>query len=277
MTDKKGALETGFIQTLDYKTHYYAAGEGRPLVLIHGGGAGADAWGNWGHSTLPLAAPRFRTIAYDMVGFGKSDAPSPDGFTYDQNARIDQLIAVIERLGLGPVDAIGNSMGGATALGVAMKRPDLLRSIVLMGSAGLNRGLNPALGAIVHYDFSVEGMRRMVAALTHHGFVPGEEMVAYRHALSCQPGVREAFAATMGWVKQRGGLYYEDEEIAQVKTRALVFQGKDDKVVPLSEGFKFLELLENSSGYFLDHCGHWAMIEHPALFARIALQFLEDA
>ncbi|WP_240334419.1 alpha/beta fold hydrolase [Sphingobium estronivorans] len=258
-------------------THYYAAGEGRPLILIHGGGAGADAWGNWGANAIPLFARRFRTFAYDMVGFGLSSAPSPDEFQYDQDARIAQLIAFIEGLNLGPVDVVGNSMGGATALGAAMRRPELVRSAVLMGSAGLNRGLNPALGAIVNYDFTVEGMRRMIAALTHDGFMPSEEMVAYRHELSCRPDIQQAYRATMGWVKQRGGLYYEDDEIAQVKNRILVFQGKDDKVVPLTEGYKFLDLLENSSGYFLDHCGHWAMIEHPQLFARVAIDFLENA
>lgn len=277
MNSKEGAVETGTVSTLGYTTHYYAAGEGRPLILIHGGGAGADAWGNWGEKSLPLFARHFRTIAYDMVGFGRSSAPSPDGFHYDQNARIVQLVALIENLDLGPVDIVGNSMGGATALGAAMVRPDLVRSAVLMGSAGLNRGFNPALGAIVNYDFTVEGMRRMIAALTHDGFVPSEAMVAYRHELSCRPDIQQAYRATMGWIKERGGLYYEDDEIAQVKNRILIFLGKDDKVVPMSEGFKFLELLENSSGYFLDHCGHWAMIEHPQLFARIAIDFLKDA
>ncbi len=277
MGSTQSSIETGTVSTNGYTTHFYSAGQGRPLVLIHGGGAGADAWGNWGTKSMPLFSRRFHTIAYDMVGFGKSDAPSPESFAYDQDARIDQLIAVIEGLGLGQVDVVGNSMGGATGLGAAVKRPDLIGNLILMGSAGLNRGFNPALAAIIHYDSTVEGMRKMIAALTNDGFEPGEDMVTYRHSQSIQPAQRAAYAATMGWVKNRGGLYYEDADIAAVKHRALIFHGKDDKVVPLSEGFKFLELLDNSSGYFLAHCGHWAMIEHPELFARVSMDFLEQA
>jgi pimeloyl-ACP methyl ester carboxylesterase len=66
------------------------------------------------------------------------------------------------------------------------------------------------------------------------------------------------------------------EDIQRVRTRTLVVNGKDDVVVPLDHAYTFLELLENSFGYLIPHCRHWAMIEYPELFAQITLEFLDN-
>lgn len=262
------------VTTNGYQTAYYEAGSGDPVVLIHGGGAGADSAGNWS-SCLPLLAQRKHVYAYDMVGFGNSEAPDPATFSYTQSARNEQLVAFIEALPYERVSVVGNSMGGATGLGVAMRRPELVQNLVLMGSAGLNRQTHdPAIQAIVNYDFTIEGMRRIVAALANDDFVPTQDMLEARFRLSIQPSIRAAYGATMTWVKEQGGLHYDDADIATVKTRTLIFNGKNDRVCPMADAYHFLELLENSFGYFVPHCGHWAMIEYPELFARITLDFL---
>src|SRR5271154_1093168 len=104
------------------ETHYLEAGEGEPLVLIHGGGAGADARGNW-EGCIPAYAERFRVIAVDMIGFGAPAKPDPASYNYGQTGRNRHMIGFIEQVAGGPVHLIGNSMGGATALGVAIQRP----------------------------------------------------------------------------------------------------------------------------------------------------------
>lgn len=268
-------FDSKFVDTDGYRTHYLAAGSGKALILIHGGGAGADCLGNW-RDCIPLFAEHMAVHAPDMVGFGRSDCPDPATFAYDSDARIAQMIAFIETLGLGPADIVGNSMGGATALGVAMKRPDLVQNLVLMGSAGLNHGVSEALRSIVHYDFTLDGMRRLIQALANPDFIPSEEQLKYRFELSVEPRVQAAYKAISGWVRDQGGLFYPEEDIARVKTRTLVFNGKDDLVIPMAEAYRFLELLENSHGYFLPNCRHWAMIEYPEVFARVTLDFLAD-
>ncbi|PJG46743.1 alpha/beta hydrolase [Sphingobium sp. LB126] len=269
-------VQSQFVKTLGYSTHYIEMGTGRPLLLVHGGGAGADARGNWEHLCMPLLAHNYRTIAYDMVGFGHTDAPSPDDFAYTPEARVEQLIAFIEALELGPVDIVGNSMGGRTSLAVAIARPDLIGNLVLMGSAGLDRSMGGVLRALTEYDFTFNGMKRIVEALTHDGFPQDDRLIQYRLDLSLQPAQRQAFGATMKILKERGGLWIEDEEIARVKHRTLVVNGKDDKVVPVSMGYRYLELLENSTGFIMPHCGHWAMIEHPDKFAHVVHEFLQN-
>lgn len=274
MTTTIPQMQAKRVATGGFQTAYYEAGAGRPVILIHGGGAGADSRSNW-EGCFPRFAERMKVYAMDLVGFGSSDTPDSESFTYSQQARTEQLIAFIEALPYNRVSVVGNSMGGATGLGVAMQRPELLENLVLMGSAGLNREISgAALQAIVNYDFTVEGMRRVVAALANPSYVPTPELLEYRFRLSTQPGVRAAYRATMGWVKQQGGLHYDEADIAKVKTRTLVFNGKDDQVCPMPDAYRFLELLENSHGYFLPHCGHWAMIEYPEVFARITLDFL---
>lgn len=261
------------IKTGEFQTHYIEQGTGEPVILVHGGGAGADGTSNW-TGCLPFFAKRKRAIAVDLVGFGHSDAPDPAAFTYSQDARNAQLIAFIEALGLEKVSLVGNSMGGATSLGVAIQRPDLVENLVLMGSAGLPTPVSTSLGAILNYDFTVDGMRRIIAALANPHFHATEDQVRYRHELSVQPATRAAYAATMAWVREHG-LEYRTGQIEQVKTRTLVVHGKDDQVVPVTQAYKFLELLENSSGYVIPNCRHWAMIEYPELFSAVTLDFLD--
>lgn len=268
--------ESQYVTTNGYQTHFIEAGEGEPLLLIHGGGAGADARGNWVGPCMEALAQKRRVIAYDMVGFGSSDAPDPETFDYGPESRVAQLIAFIEALGYKSVDIIGNSMGGRTAAAVCIERPELVRNLILMGSAGLDHGMGGALRALVEYDFTFEGMKRIVEALTNDDYVIDPNMVQYRLEVSLKEAQRKAFAKTMQALVKREGLHLDPEDIAKIKQRTLVVNGKNDKVVPMEQGYRYMQLIENSTGVFLPACGHWAMIEHPATFAHIALEFLEE-
>lgn len=261
-----------YIDAQGVRTRYLESGSGTPVILIHGGGAGADSYGNW-RNVIPILARRHRVIAVDMIGFGRT--AKPEG-PYSQDRRIDHLTAFIEALGLGgPPVLVGNSMGGATALGVSVRRPDLVRALVLMGSAGLNVEISKELLPIVNYDFTREGMTRLIRALTNDRFEIDEDLVSYRFALAAEADTRRAYAATMGWIKEQGGLFYDEDFIRRVGVPTLVVNGKDDKVVPMASAFRFLQLIDNSWGYIIPHCGHWAMIEHPENFAEATLSFIE--
>jgi pimeloyl-ACP methyl ester carboxylesterase len=255
-------------------THYLEAGSGSPLVLIHGGGAGADSWGNW-QDCLSLFARQFHVFAMDMIGFGKSAKPAADSYDYGQRQRNRHLAEFIDKLGLGPVGLIGNSMGGATALGVAIGRPELVRKLVLMGSAGLAiSNPDPApIKALAGYDFTLEGMRRIVSVLVGPHFRAGDAMVRYRYELTLQPGAREALQA-IGQANRKEGLAYGEDEIRAVSAPTLVVGGKLDAIAVLARTYRFLELIPNSWGFVLPHCGHWVMVESPGEFAAITSAFL---
>ncbi len=255
------------------RTHYLEAGSGSALVLIHGGGAGADSVGNWKDTVAPFAR-HFRVIAMDMVGFGDTDKPEPAHFEYSQSARVAHLRGFLAALGIQRASFIGNSMGGATALGLAASHPDAVERLVLMGSAGLNTSIHPDLLPVINYDFTRAGMLRLIRALVNERFEIDDALVDYRLARSLEPGTRAAYGATMKWIRDQGGLAYAPDVISSVRCPTLVINGKQDKVVPLANAYRFLELIDDSWGWIVPHCGHWAMIEHPDAFARTCLAFL---
>jgi len=264
-----------FIDAGGIRTHYLEAGEGLPLVLVHGGGAGADSWGNW-KDCIPLLATRYRVIAPDMVGFGKTDKPSPDSYTYDQPGRNRHMADFLRAMGLSGVAYVGNSMGGATGIGVATDAPELIGQMVLMGSAGLPIPPKPSpeLMHNLKYDFTMEGMRRVIGGLTAPGFVPEEEMVKYRYDLVGQPDAKAALAAINAETRN-GTLNYPEDVVASIKQPVLVVNGKQDGVSIMPRALRFLDLIENSWGYIVPHCGHWAMIEATEDFCAAVLLFLD--
>jgi len=269
-------FQSGFVEAGGIRTHYIECGSGAPVVLIHGGGAGADGWGNW-MRTLPQLGATHRAIAVDMLGFGKTDKPEAADFVYSQQARNKHLAAFLDALGLKDAALVGNSMGGATAIGVAVERPELVAKLVLMGSAGLTTQLSDALKPVIHYDFTREGMIALVKALTNDRFKVDDELITYRHKGSIDPAARRAYGSTMAWIKQQGGLFYADDFLRRVGVPTLVVNGKNDKVVPVPIAMRFLELIPRSWGYIIPDCGHWAMLEHADDFAATTHNFLRNA
>jgi 2-hydroxy-6-oxo-6-(2'-aminophenyl)hexa-2,4-dienoate hydrolase len=193
---------------------------------------------------------------------------------YSQEARDAHLAEFIEKLDVGPVMLVGNSMGGLTSLGVARLRPQLVRKLVLMGSAGIKMEFSPQLLSIVHYDFTLAGMERIVDGLTGPEFVPPDGLVEYRYRLTEGDDARRAYNGIIAWQRQNGGLHTSEENIASVSVPTLVVSGKNDLVVPVSSAYRILELIPQSWGVIMPSCGHWPMIERPKEFAAIVDQFI---
>jgi 2-hydroxy-6-oxo-6-(2'-aminophenyl)hexa-2,4-dienoate hydrolase len=251
-------------------THYVEMGDGPTLILVHGGGPGADSWGNWRGCILRYAK-NFRVIAMDMPGFGLSAKPDPTQYEYSQASRNQHLVDFIDALGAGPVHLIGNSMGGATALGVTMISPESVNRLVLMGAAGLaianpDQSHRAKLGA---YDFTAEGMRQIMNVLTGEHYVIDEDLLKYRVNLTLMPGAREAIQAIKSNV-----LTYEKEALARIEIPSLVVGGKEDRIAVLARTYGYLEILRNSWGSVFPHCGHWVMMEAPEAFVTVTTDFL---
>jgi pimeloyl-ACP methyl ester carboxylesterase len=114
--------------------HHVECGHGRPLVLLHGIGMSSEAWAP---VMAPLAEER-RVIALDLAGFGRS-APLPRDVAPVQENLLEGLRHTLAALGIaGPVDLVGNSLGGQLALTAA--REGFARSVVCLSPAGLWRG-----------------------------------------------------------------------------------------------------------------------------------------
>ncbi len=132
------AVQRGEITTADgARLHYLTCGEGEPLLLLHGRG---NAGALFGPIFAPLAAQR-RVITLDLPGWGLSDKQPFTGHDARDALRVwmDGALALMDALGLEQVDLLGHSMGGLTALGLALDHPTRVNSLILVDAGGLGR------------------------------------------------------------------------------------------------------------------------------------------
>jgi 4,5:9,10-diseco-3-hydroxy-5,9,17-trioxoandrosta-1(10),2-diene-4-oate hydrolase len=186
----------------DITLNYYEAGEptelggGLPLVMLHGGGPGASAWSNFG-SALPRFAADFRTLLVDQPGFGGSDRPPVVGNYYRHAA--DYVVQLLDELRIERIHLLGNSLGGGTAMRLALSHPDRVGRLVLMGPGGLSLNLfhaDPTEGVQRLMDFganpSTEALRAFIATMVVDQSLVTDELVAERLADATAPGAQDA-------------------------------------------------------------------------------------
>ena len=135
--DSLDSARLNFVTVNGYKTRYYDDGSGDPFVLFHGGQYGSlyslDSWS----LALPRLAERFRVIAVDKPGQGYTDNPSSaDLYTFEE--LMAHSICFIEAVVGGPAHLAGHSRGGLLIAAIALARPALVKSLVIVSSATLS-------------------------------------------------------------------------------------------------------------------------------------------
>jgi 4,5:9,10-diseco-3-hydroxy-5,9,17-trioxoandrosta-1(10),2-diene-4-oate hydrolase len=257
-----------------------AVGGGLPLVMLHGGGPGASAWSNFG-SALPGFAESFRTLLVDQPGFGGSDKPAVVGNYYRFAA--DAVVALLDELGIGRIHLLGNSLGGGTAMRLALEHPDRVGRLILMGPGGASLNLfhaDPTEGVQRLMDFAAnpsrEALRRFISTMVVNQDLVTDELVEERFADATAPGAREAMAS-MGasfWNPDT----YEDgmlwREAHRLRAHTLLTWGREDRVNPLDGAMVALKLIPKASLHVFPRCGHWAQIEAAEEFREISVGFL---
>jgi 3-oxoadipate enol-lactonase len=247
-------------------------GEGEPLLLIEGLGQSMWAW----REQIPVFARRYRTIAFDTRGTGRSPVP-------DEPYGIDELAHdAADVLEGRPADVVGLSMGGYVALTLALARPELVRSLVLVGTGagGPDRVPRPqdvrdAYGAAIGLPFDEYG--RTTMPLT---FSPGwternperfEEILAARGEYPTSDVTLEAH------LRACYGFYNGGCEVERVDASALVVHGDADVIVPVENGRMLASRLPNARYVELPGRGHNVQLEDPATFNRLTLRFLRES
>ncbi len=102
------------------------AGAGAPLMLLHGFTGCAQSWAH----VEPALAGRFKLIMPDLLGHGRTDSPA-DAARYRMERCVDDLIAILDRLGVDRINLLGYSMGGRVALAAAIQHPERVASLIL--------------------------------------------------------------------------------------------------------------------------------------------------
>jgi len=264
------------IDAAGIRTNYHDMGSGDPVLLIHGSGPGVSAWANW-RLVMPALARRARVIAPDMAGFGYTERPQ--GFPYGMDAWVRQAVGLLDALGLERADLVGNSFGGGLALALAIRHPERVRRLVLMGSVGLPFTLTPGLDAVWGYEPSIDAMRRLLDIFAHDRGLVNDELARLRYEASVRPGFHESFSAMFPAPRQRwvDALASREQDIRRLPHETLIVHGREDRVIPLSNSITLADWIARSQLHVYGRCGHWTQIEHAARFATLVGDFLAEA
>lgn len=255
-------------------TNYHDVGNGHPVLMIHGSGPGVTGWANW-RLNMGALAENARVLVPDMVGFGYTDVP--EGTRYDLDTWVSHLIAFLDALDIERTDVVGNSFGGALALAVAIRHPQRVRRLVLMGSVGVSFQLTPGLDAVWRYTPSVENMRKLFDVFAHDRKLMTDELAELRYRASIRPGVQEAFAQMFSpGPRQRyiDALASREQDIRALPHETLVIHGRDDKVIPMSNSLTLSSMIPNAQLHVFPRCGHWTQIEWAETFNTMVGAFL---
>lgn len=256
-----------------FELHYLESGSGLPVVFLHGSGPGASAYSNFKQNFPALVDAGYRAVLPDLVGFGHSDKPA--GIDYTLDLFSSTLVELLDALDIGNCVLVGNSLGGAVALRIAIDHPDRIRKLVLMAPGGIESretyfnmpGIQKMVSGFVGEGFDRAGLRRILELLVFDPRHVTDELVEERfNVLQTQP--KDVLA--------RMKIPDLTPELARVRCPVLGFWGIDDQFVPYSGYEKILRACANSRFVMLASCGHWAMVEHAAEFNRYVLDFLRS-
>jgi 2-hydroxymuconate-semialdehyde hydrolase len=256
-------------------TGYLEAGEGDPVVLLHGGEFGASAELGWERTISALAA-HYRVLAPDMLGYGNS-AKVVD-FVDGRGMRIRHVARFCELLGVRSAHFAGNSMGAINLLNDATSDAPLLpvRSLTIICGGGEIQQ-NKHFEALQEYDATVPAMRRIVEALFHDARYPADdEYVERRYESSTAPGAWEAIAAAR--FRRPGSSRPPTPSSARAYERidvpTLVVEGGNDKLLPGGWAAEIAQQIKGARSEVVDGAGHCPQIEQSSTVNDLLLGFL---
>jgi pimeloyl-ACP methyl ester carboxylesterase len=258
---------------LGHRIHYLEAGRGDPVILLHGMGGEGARW----MPTIQGLAPHFRIIAPDQIGFGQSDKPLT---TYHTGVFAGFLVGFMKAIGVPRATIIGQSMGAAVALHLAVHHPELLERLVLVNGVGFRAASDPPPPPPNWRD------RQMANAGTLGESRAYLEKLYYDRSLVTDSLVeqnlilrlRSAYTIeSMQTANSRGLSGVAEDEVRGIKVPTLLVWGMNDPLSPVANADKLNAAIESSRKVLIDGAGHFPFLEHPDKFNQIVLEFLVAA
>jgi 2-hydroxymuconate-semialdehyde hydrolase len=245
------------------------------LVLLHGGGPGVDAAGNW-RTVLPRLAERFECVTPDLLGFGTQIGPAPDrewphGPAAWAQERADQILRLLDSQGQRQVHLLGNSAaGGAAALALIASAPERVDRAVVMGGAGTG----PLPARVPFYDEPTrDSMRatlgRLVADEKDHLELLAQ-LTDIRYEQALRPGAEAAFRAMF----DAGPGHPAPVDPAAVTRPVLALHGERDRVAPTDVSERLVAALPQARLEVVAGAGHWIHVDRPDEFCDNVERFL---
>lgn len=257
------------------------AGDGPPLVLLHGDGDSPAVW-QW---VIPELAREHQVFALSLPGHSDSDRPRID---YTREYMRDFVSAALEVLELDRPILVGNSIGGQVSLWLSLAEPDRYPAIVLLDSSGLGWEVNPSL-AMESLPFAGEfaiaaarspfgGVMRSMTRVSQLFWRPDRARapwLAEQRRLALVPGFLDAsIAAKRTVIGPWGQNEVLLDQLHRLTMPVLVLWGANDQVLPVSQAHAAVEQLPNGELAVIADCGHVGHVERPQEFLAAVIPFL---
>lgn len=254
--------------------HYEERGTGVPLVFSHG-----LLWsGRMFAAQVEALSSRYRCITFDHRGQGQS--PRSPSLPYNMDDLARDAAALLESLGATPCHFVGLSMGGFVGIRLALRRPELLRSLTLIESAADAEprvnvpkyramalivrllGVSPLVKPVMRIMFGPTFLRdaqRANERAQQESFLRGNDV----------PGMLAALDAV---ITRRPIL----DELPRIKTPTLILHGEDDRAIVPPRARATAAAIPHARLHMIPRAGHTSTVEEPAAITRALAQFLDE-
>lgn len=247
--------------------YYQEAGQGSPLLLVHGWPASSFYW----QSVIPLLARHHRVIAVDLKGFGRSDKPATGYQITDLAADLAKFLPAV---GLDSADVCGHSMGGMISYALALQNPERVRRLIAVSAPVhgpsavfpyLRVGTLPGLRTLAFPLTRVRFMNRLVSTLFTAGVpIPAEVIediaqTTYASALQSQMSMQTTDLTG---------------RLSAIRHQTLIMYGERDLVITPTQPLMARARIQSSRVEVLAACGHCPSVEQPEPFSSHVLAFL---
>ena len=257
---------------------YLEAGDGLPLLLLHGIGHSSTAW----RRVIPELASSSRVLAIDLPGFGGSAAPTstPYGGPKYFSRVIDEFATALD---LAVVDAVGHSGGGLALLDDALDNPARYRRLVVVDPAGFtptpDNLLGSAASSLARLFVSVPHNRAITRALYATAFFDPSKLdeetvdeLDRRHRDAAAKRVaRTTLTKFIDYCRRLEPFH---ERLASLRPPLLAIWGSDDRLFHPRRATALARLLPHARVEVFERCGHCPQIEAPQRFVETVREFL---
>jgi pimeloyl-ACP methyl ester carboxylesterase len=267
-----------FISWKGAEIHYTEAGQGMPVLMIHGfGGSSRDFL-----VLDSLINDKYRVIRVDLPGFGMSDFPQLTGevdFMKEYDAYFNFMM---DTLHIDSCFVIGNSLGGMMAWNLTLKHPEKIKKLVLFNSAGYDM---PQVMKTANASLLQNSVVKMVVKKGAPKFVVklGVQRVVYDASSLTEERLQRL---TDMWNREgnmnhliamaNSKTFPDEAQIKNIHCPTLIFWGQQDKIVNAKYAERFHQDIKGSRVVMYDKCGHVPMLEKPLEVQKEVLGFLGE-
>ena len=253
-----------------HKIRYLEDGTSKDtLVLVHGLGASGDRWTH----VIPLFAKKFRVIALDLIGFGRSDKPSLD-YTLEFFANF--LDDFLNRIHISDIYLMGSSMGGQISALYAIANPQRIKKLALVSPSGFMTKSTAALDAYVMAAlYPNKVMTKNAFAMMENSNSEVDRAIIDDFILRMKErNAKFCFLSSLLGL-QNSKLHQSDLE--KITSPTMLLWGTRDPLISIKFAKIFRESIPNCHFFPIEGSGHTPYVQNPIFFANSALEFFHDS